>query len=167
MGFGQWIIDAVSWVPAPLAVFLLAMSPVWEVRMSIAVAILVYDMHWFPAVALSFAGNLLVVPLLHRFFPSLARLVRRSERGARWLDGAIRRTRRKRGEKVEKAREAVIVGLIGVPLPGTGAWTGAFVAQVFGLSLRRALPFYVVGIAIACAITTALVLAGYWGVKQL
>lgn len=52
---------------------------------------------------------------------------------------------------------------VGVPLPGTGAWTGAAIAALFKLSYAESLFGVVVGIVSAAAIMTALVLAGLWG----
>lgn len=162
----EWVDAFTAVVPGALVVVLLAMSPVWEVRMSIAVGILIYDMNWALAFALSFAGNLAVVPLLHRLYPAVERLLRRSERMGQGVDRFLTRTRTKREAKIEHMQEAALVGIIGIPVPGTGAWTGALVVHIFGLGLRRALPYYVIGIFVACAITTALVVAGRWGVAQ-
>lgn len=162
----EWLEIFIRLVPGPLVVMVLAMSPVWEVRMSIAVGILLYDMHWAPVFLLSFAGNLLIVPVLHQFYPWLERLLRRSERLERGVDRFLARTRKRREAKIRHLEEAALVGLIGIPVPGTGTWTGALVAHIFGLRLQTALPYYIIGILIACTITTALVEAGRWGVAQ-
>ena len=44
--------------------------------------------------------------------------------------------------------------LVAIPLPGTGAWTGALVAALMGMELKRAMPTIVVGVLIAAAIMT-------------
>jgi uncharacterized membrane protein len=43
---------------------------------------------------------------------------------------------------------------VAIPLPGTGAWTGALVAAVLGLRLKKATPAIVIGVLIAAAIVT-------------
>ena len=48
--------------------------------------------------------------------------------------------------------------LVGVPLPGTGAWTGALVASALDIRMRHALPAIFLGLVIAAAITTAITL---------
>ena len=161
------LIEAAAAFPAPLAVFLLAMSPIWEVRMSIPVGILLYDMHWVAAFGISFAGNMVIVPVLHLLLPAVERRLRRNARVERWWERRIEKLREKRGANVERMREAAVFALIAIPVPGTGAWTGAFMAKVFDMRYREALPFYAAGIATACAITTILVEAGRWGVNQL
>ena len=45
--------------------------------------------------------------------------------------------------------------LVGIPLPGTGAWTGALVAALLDIRLKTALPAIFAGLVIAGAITTA------------
>lgn len=42
-----------------------------------------------------------------------------------------------------------------IPLPGTGAWTGALVADVLDIRMRTALPAIAAGVVIAGCITTA------------
>ena len=51
-----------------------------------------------------------------------------------------------------------LVILVGIPLPGTGAWTGALVASVLDIRMRHALPAIFLGLVIAAAITTAVTL---------
>ena len=48
-----------------------------------------------------------------------------------------------------------LVILVAIPLPGTGAWTGALVAAMLDMSLRRSLPAIFVGVLIAGVIVTA------------
>ena len=48
-----------------------------------------------------------------------------------------------------------LVLLVAIPLPGTGAWTGALVADVLDLRMRVALPAIAAGVVIAGCITTA------------
>ena len=45
---------------------------------------------------------------------------------------------------------------VGIPLPGTGAWTGALVAALLDIRMRRAMPTIFVGILIAATIITAI-----------
>ncbi|MBR5261836.1 MAG: small multi-drug export protein [Oscillospiraceae bacterium] len=45
--------------------------------------------------------------------------------------------------------------LVAIPLPGTGAWTGALVAAILDLRLRHALPAIFLGVIVAGVIVTA------------
>ena len=56
---------------------------------------------------------------------------------------------------MRKYRTLGLVLLVAIPLPGTGAWTGALVADVLDIRMRTALPAIAAGVAIAGCITTA------------
>lgn len=60
-------------------------------------------------------------------------------------------------ERAEGAEvpDAGLVLLVAIPLPGTGAWTGALVADVLDIRMRTALPAIAAGVIIAGCITTA------------
>lgn len=167
MGFAADLAEWLDVVPPPLAVFVLAMSPVGEVRVSIPVAILAYGMGWAEAFTWSLLGNFAVVPLLAWLYPAMERGLRRWSRMDGWIDRLYARTRHKVGERVRRFEEYAVFGFIATPVPGTGAWSGALVAHIFGLPFRAAAPYYYAGIVTACFITAMAVEAGVWGFNQL
>ena len=57
---------------------------------------------------------------------------------------------------VQKAEFFGLVVLVAIPLPGTGAWTGALVAAMLDMRLRRAFPAIAIGVIIAGLIVSAL-----------
>jgi uncharacterized membrane protein len=63
-----------------------------------------------------------------------------------------------KGRLVRKYRLPGLIILVGVPLPGTGAWTGALVAALLDIRMRHALPAILLGLIVAGAITTAVTL---------
>lgn len=160
MTFGEWLAETFSVFPHELAVFLLAMSPVGEVRMSIPVGILAFGMGWAEAFTWSLLGNLMVVPLLTYFLPKFEGLLRRSQRTERMLEWTFERTRKKADDKVRRYQEFALFLFIATPVPGTGAWTGVVVSHLFGLRFRDSIRFYYAGIVTACIIATALVQLG-------
>ena len=64
---------------------------------------------------------------------------------------ALERRAHLKGRTVRKYRLAGLVLLVAVPLPGTGAWTGALVADVLDIRMRTALPAIALGVLIAGA----------------
>ena len=56
---------------------------------------------------------------------------------------------------MRKYRLAGLFVLVAIPLPGTGAWTGALVASLLDIRLRTALPAILLGLVVAGGITTA------------
>ena len=107
------------------------------------------------AAVTAMAGNLVPVP----FLLLLVRRVFRLLRGISWLGpriDALERRAHLKGRTVKKYRTAGLVLLVAIPLPGTGAWTGALVADVLDIRMRTALPAIAVGVFIAGCVITAL-----------
>ncbi|MCI9644373.1 MAG: small multi-drug export protein [Oscillibacter sp.] len=109
------------------------------------------------ACAAAIAGNLVPAP----FIILLGRRVADWLRGTRFFGPKIAWLERRahlKGRLVRKYRLAGLVILVGIPLPGTGAWTGALVASVLDIRMRHALPAIFLGLVIAAGITTAVTL---------
>lgn len=139
-----------------LLTFGTAMVPVIELRGAIPVGVAA---GLPPAVACAAAilGNLLPVPfimlLIRRIFDWL--------RDTRFFGpkiAALERRAHLKGRIVRKYRLAGLVILVAIPLPGTGAWTGALVAALLDIRLRNALPAIFAGLLIAGGIITVLTL---------
>lgn len=134
----------------------IAMTPVLELRGAIPVGIAA-GLPPAAACVAAILGNLLPVP----FVMLLARRVFDWLRDApvvgpkvRWLE----RRAHLKGRLVRKYRLAGLVILVAIPLPGTGAWTGALAASLLDIRLRTALPAIAAGLVIAGGITTAVTL---------
>ena len=61
-----------------------------------------------------------------------------------------------KGQKVEKYGPLMLLIFVGIPLPGTGAWTGALIAALLNMRMKQALPCIFLGVLMAAAIITAL-----------
>lgn len=144
----------------PLAVVLLAASPLGEVRVAIPVAVLRFGMGWAEAVVWALIGNFGFVPILWWLLPKAERLARRWGPLDRGLDRIFERTRRRASKRVERSQEVALWAFIAIPLPGTGAWTATLVAYLFGLSWRQSWPYLYAGVTTACFVVVALVEAG-------
>ena len=139
-----------------LLTFATAMAPVIELRGAIPVGIAA---GLPPAVACAAAilGNLLPVP----FIMLLARRVFSWLRDTRLFGPKIEWLERRahlKGRIVRKYRLLGLVVLVAIPLPGTGAWTGALVASLLDIRLRNALPAILLGLVIAGVLITLLTL---------
>lgn len=137
-----------------LLTFFTAMTPVLELRGAIPVGVAA-GLPPTVACAVSIVGNLVPVPfiilLIRRIFDWLRRTRTFGPRIA-WLE----RRAHLKGRLVRKYRLAGLMILVAIPLPGTGAWTGALVAAVLDIRLRHAMPAIAMGVVIAGIIITAL-----------
>ena len=134
--------------------FATAMIPVVELRGAIPLGVAA-GLPPALACAAAIAGNLvpapLVILLVRRIFDWL-RDTRFFGPKIIWLE----RRAHLKGRLVRKYRLLGLVILVGVPLPGTGAWTGALVADVLDIRMRTALPAIALGVVVAGAAVTAM-----------
>lgn len=148
--------NLVSGVPEELLTFAAAMVPVLELRGAIPFGVAA-GLPLAEAAAIAIAGNMVPVP----FIIVLGRRMVNWLRDTRFFGPKIvwlERRAHLKGRLVRKYRLAGLVILVGIPLPGTGAWTGALVASLLDIRMRHALPAICLGLLIAAVITAAVTL---------
>lgn len=137
-------------------VFLLSMLPISELRGSIPLGLLHYKLGVFETFLLSYIGNLIpVIPVmffLEKFSEFLSSNFYIFKKFFDWL---FARTRR-RTKVVEKYGPVGLMLFVAIPLPYTGAWTGAVCAFLFGIKKRIAFFYISLGVFIAGIIVTLL-----------
>jgi uncharacterized membrane protein len=147
---------ALSGSPHALTTFLLAMAPISELRGAIPYAMTVGGMPWQQAFVISVIGNFVpVIPILLLIGP-VSQWTRRWPVCDRFFNWLFARTRRK-GKVIERFEALGVCLFVAIPLPMTGAWTGAAAAFVFGVRPRLAVPAIAAGILIAGVIVTLVV----------
>ena len=142
-------------IKSALITFFMAMVPVIELRGAIPYGVIA-GLSVGQSFIISVLGNLAPIPVLVVFTRKVFELLRtKSEK----LDRLVQRLE----SKAEKNKEVVdkyefwgLVILVAIPLPGTGAWTGALVAAMMDMRLKRAMPAIILGVLIAGVIVTTL-----------
>ncbi len=146
-----------------LLIFLVSMVPLIELRGSIVMAVHM-DLHYFTALAVSVLGNMLPVPVIYFF----ARKVLEWGKDKRYIGGFFTFCLEK-GEKAGRkltataGRGGLFVALmlfVGIPLPGTGAWTGTLAASFLNMGIKNTTLSVCLGVIIAGIIMGAASLAG-------
>ena len=130
------------------------MLPVIEIRGAIPVGIAAGLDPW-TAYIVSVIGNMLPIPfliLLTRIVLDWLKKHNILVRFTHWLE---RRTA-ENAKLVQRYRFWGLLILVAIPLPGTGAWTGAAVASLFDMRLKKALPAITLGVIIAGGIVMAI-----------
>jgi len=137
-----------------LTVILLCLLPVSELRGGLPFAL---ASGWAPAVAVPvcIALNCLAGPITYAFLGTGHRLLARWKPYALLFDRLINRARRKVAPAVERYGTWGLIVFVGIPLPLTGAYTGAMGAWVLGMSFRRAILPTCVGVLLAGIVVTA------------
>ena len=136
-----------------LMTLLISMVPVVELRGAIPAAIIA-GLDIRIALPVAIVGNLIPVPFIIVFIRKIFKwLQAKSQR----LGSLVRRLEAKADAKKSQVLKYEFWGLmilVAIPLPGTGAWTGALVAAMLDMQLKRAFPAIAVGVAVAGLIVT-------------
>lgn len=132
--------------------FFISMVPVIELRGAIPYG-LARDLEPWLCYLLSVLGNMIPVPLILLFVRKVFAWMKRYPK----LRSIAQRFEARAAKKSGKVRKSESIGLcllVAVPLPGTGAWTGALVAALMEMRLKTAIPVIFLGVLIAGLIVT-------------
>lgn len=152
---------------AILILILITLIPTLELRASIPYGILRADMHWWAVVMVCVATNIVLGPLVYLFLDKAVAMVLRFQ----WLSGiygrTVTRTQRRIQKYVDRYGEMGVALFIGIPLPGTGSYSGALGAYLLGVGYRKFIIANLLGVLMAGAIVTAVVLSGVEAFRML
>lgn len=136
-----------------LMTLLISMVPVIELRGALPIAVANGLDYWI-AITVSIIGNLIPVPFIIIFIRKIFAWIRKF---LPRLDGLVTRLEKRAESKSETVQKYTFWGLflfVAIPLPGTGAWTGALIAAMLNMRLKKAFPSIVLGVLTAAAIVT-------------
>lgn len=145
-----------------LIVFLISMVPIIELRGAIPYGVL-FGLPLWQTYLIAIVGNMLPVPFIYLFArkvlvwgkdkPVIGRFftfcLEKGEKGGRKLR-----------EKAGRGLFWALLLFVGIPLPGTGAWTGTLAASILNMGLKKSTMACVGGVLLAGCIMGALSLLG-------
>lgn len=135
--------------------FLISMVPVIELRGAIPVGVGL-GLSVPAAFLIALLGNMLPVPFIILFIRKIFEWLKSKFPKLR---SALEKLENKTKIKAEKAKKYKFFGLllfVAIPLPGTGAWTGAFIAALLDMRIKDAVPSIALGVLIAGIIISVL-----------
>lgn len=135
-----------------LLVFIISLMPILELRGGLIAAALL-NMDPVKSYIISIIGNVLPVPFILLLITKILNFMRKSSvsvlnKVAAWLDEKVE----KHKSQIEKYGYLGVVLFVGVPLPGTGAWTGSLIASVLELDRKKTFIAVMIGILMASVI---------------
>ena len=133
--------------------FLISMVPVIELRGAIPIGVGA-GLSPLVAIGVSIVGNLVPVPFIIIFIKKIFAWLRTVNQK---LDGLVTRLEKRADAKSATVQRYAFWGLfilVAIPLPGTGAWTGALVAAMLEMPLKKAFPAILLGVLGAGAIVS-------------
>jgi len=128
------------------------MVPVAELRVAIPIGV-AGGLPVLVSMLIAIVGNLVPIPILIVFTRKVFDWLKTKGKIGAVVDKLEAKAHAK-SEIVRKYEWWGLCILVAIPLPGTGAWTGALVAAVLGMRLKKAMPAIAVGVLIAGVIVT-------------
>ena len=133
-----------------LLVFVISLMPILELRGGLLAAALL-GLDPIPSYIISIIGNILPIPFILLLINKILEWMRKSKHFsgiANWLDKKVEKNK----GQIEKYGYLGIVIFVGIPLPGTGAWTGSLIASVLEIDRKKTFIAVLLGVIIASII---------------
>lgn len=140
-----------------LYVLLISMLPLIELRGAVPIAAAM-GLPFYLYAPIAIIGNLIPVPFILLFIPKILDWLAKFHA----FEGIVTWVRKKADKHSERILKGAFLGLclfVLIPLPGTGAWTGALVASLFDLPKRRSMLAITLGV-LGCAVIMTLASEG-------
>ena len=137
-----------------LILFIISMVPILELRGGLLAAGPAFlNIPMWRAIPVGIIGNLLPIPFILLLITKIFDWMK----GTKRLKPVVEKLEHKamsQSANIEKYEFWGLVAFVGIPLPGTGAWTGALIAALLGIRFRKAFPAIVIGVCLAACIMT-------------
>lgn len=150
----EWLVSFFSGIPTVFSAFLISMFPVVELRGGI-IAAAIMKVPFSMAFPICILGNMLPIPFVLLFLNKIFAFMRRFSVCDKFLSFLDRKVEKNRAS-VEKWEFFGLMVLVAIPLPGTGAWTGALVANALNMPIKKSLPSIFLGVVTAGVIMSVL-----------
>ncbi len=154
----NYIVDLLqNKIPGELIAFIVSLLPILELRGGLIAANLL-GVKLIPAFIICFIGNMLPIPFILLFIEKIFNWLR-NKKGLGAVVRYCEKKADKNRDKIDKYGLWGLLILVAIPLPGTGAWTGALVAALMRLDIKKSLPVIAAGVVIA-GIIVSLIMYG-------
>lgn len=138
------------YVSKEVVVFIISMIPILELRGGLIVSKLL-EVPITTAIPLCIIGNIIPIPFILLFIKQIFKWMKK----IKIFRGLVEKLESKAMSKSDNIRRYEFWGLVlfvGIPLPGTGAWTGSLIAALLDVDFKKAILAELLGIAIATII---------------
>lgn len=141
-------------LPDELVVFIISLFPVLELRGGMIAARLM-EMEFVKAFIICYAANMLPIPFIILFIRKIFEFLRRFRFFAKIIERLEKKTEKNK-DKILRYEAWGLLLFVAIPLPGTGGWTGALMAALLDIRMKKSLPIIALGVLIAGFIMSGL-----------
>ena len=139
-----------KYVAKEVVVFIISMIPILELRGGLIVASLL-QVPITTAVPLCILGNIIPIPFILLFIKQVFKWLKKVK-VFRGLIEKIENRAMNKSDSIKQYEFWCLVLFVGIPLPGTGAWTGSLIAALLEIDMKKAILAELLGIIIATVI---------------
>lgn len=140
-------LDLFNGLDKNLIIFIISCMPILELRGGLIAATLL-GLNPITSFIICFIGNLLPIPFILYFITPLFNKLKKTK----LLNKFVTKIENKANSKKDKIEKSEFIGLllfVGIPLPGTGAWTGTLIASMINMNKKKALLAAFLGVILA------------------
>jgi len=147
----RWFAEYLSpYVTPETVVFIISLIPILELRGGLLAASLL-KIPAITAIPICILGNIIPIPFILLFIKQIFKWMKKVKIFRPMIEWLERKAMGK-SERIEKYEFWGLALFVGIPLPGTGAWTGALIASLLGIDIKKSSLAIFVGIMMATVI---------------
>ena len=150
----ELFIDLFGGLSKEVIIFIVSLMPILELRGGLLAASLL-DVEFITAAVICVIGNILPIPIVLLFLKKVLELFEKwslTKKVVNWLEKKVEEKR----EQIDKYGYLGLIFFVGIPLPGTGAWTGSLLAVMLGMDRKKSFVCILLGVLIAAVIMSIL-----------
>ena len=151
----SWFVENLGGkVGKEVIVFIISMVPILELRGGLlAAGPAILDVPMWEAIPICIVGNLIPIPFILLLITKIFDWMKNTKTFRPMVERLEEKAMSK-SSNIEKYEFWGLVAFVGIPLPGTGAWTGSLIAALLGIRFRKAFPAIVLGVLLAAFLMT-------------
>ncbi|MGN1114238.1 MAG: COG2426 family protein [Oscillospiraceae bacterium] len=146
----HWFATNLDGLPKELITFIISMIPILELRGGLIAAAL-FKIPYLQALPICIIGNIIPIPFILLFINKILQWMKKTKHLSKIAIKLENRAMSK-SDKIKKFEFWGLVLFVGIPLPGTGAWTGALIASLLEVKTKKAVPAILLGLILATII---------------
>lgn len=130
-----------------ILVFIISLMPILELRGGLIAASLL-GLSGVKSFIICFMGNILPIPFILWFITPLFDKLKKTKKLSKLVDKLENKALSKK-DQIEKLQYWGLLLFVGIPLPGTGAWTGCLIAALLGMDKKKSMVAAIGGVVMA------------------
>ena len=161
----NWFTSTLSFMPKEVIAFIISMVPILELSGGLIAASLL-GIGVYKAVFLCVLGNIVPIPFILLFITPIFNWMKTTKLFRPMVEKLENKSMSK-SDQIQKYEFWGLALFVGIPLPGTGAWTGALIAALLGIKIKKASLSIFTGIIIATVIMTIISYGIPWAISAM